>query len=75
MRYGHRPPEMSLEDWTIECQCRHIAREMRQVRGIQARRGVFERWAKKMPGVSKDRVAEIWREGVPMPDNTTGTRR
>ncbi|MGM0783880.1 MAG: hypothetical protein ACQEUM_07195 [Pseudomonadota bacterium] len=67
MQYGVKPKGMTLEDWDIECQCRMIAREMRQGRDKAERAAIFERWQKALPAVSKARVAEIWRQGVPMP--------
>ena len=67
MIYGQRPEGMSPEAWTVECQCRHVAREMRAGRTRQARAAIFEEWKKRLPGITKERVGEIWREGVPMP--------
>ena len=67
MQYGVRPEGMSDADWTIECQCRLVAREMKAGRTRQARAAIFEEWKKRLPGISKERVGQIWREGVPMP--------
>ena len=68
MRYGKKPEGMGGEDWTVECQARYIARAMKQGRNSVERGGIFEEQHKRFPAVTKERVAEIWREGVPMPD-------
>ncbi|MDX1466858.1 MAG: hypothetical protein R3215_14255 [Halomonas sp.] len=67
MRYGKRPEGMDDGEWLIECQCRHVAREMRAGRDRTQRGAIFEQWQKRLPAISKARVAEIWRAGVPMP--------
>jgi len=67
MRYGVKPEGMTPEEWTIECQCRFVAREMKAGRDRQARGAIFDQWQKRLPGISKERVGQIWREGVPMP--------
>lgn len=67
MIYGQRPDGMTDEAWMTETQCRHVAREMRQGRNKQQRLAIFDRWQQTFPEISKARVAEIWREGVPMP--------
>lgn len=67
MQYGVNPEGMTPEEWTTECQCRFVARKMREGRNSVARGAIFEEWQRKLPAVSKARVAEIWREGVPMP--------
>lgn len=67
MIYGQRPEGMSDAEWTLEAQCRHVAREMLAGRTRQARAAIFEEWKKRLPGITKERVGEIWREGVPMP--------
>ena len=67
MQYGVKPEGMSDADWTVETQCRFVARKMREGRNRSARLAIFEEWQRKLPAVSKARVAEIWREGVPMP--------
>ena len=75
MIYGQRPEGMTPEEWTIECRCRMVAREMRKGRNRSARLAIFEEWQKRLPAVSKARVAEIWREGVPMPGNGNATTK
>jgi len=67
MRYGVRPDGMSDAEWTLECQNRHAAREMVRGKSSSAMRGIFEEWQKILPEVTKQRVFEIWRAGVPMP--------
>lgn len=73
MIYGQRPDGMSDADWQIECQCRHVARELQQGRDRVQRGEIFEKWQKAFPSITKARVAEIWKRGVPMPGrNDTG---
>ena len=72
MIYGQRPEGMTDAEWTLEAQCRHVAREMKAGRTQSARLAIFEQWQKRLPGISKERVGQIWREGVPMPG--TGQR-
>lgn len=72
MQYGKRPEGMSDADWDIECQCRMVAREMKRGRDKAARGQIFEQWKKIVPGITRERVAEIWRQGAPMP--TRGKR-
>lgn len=67
MIYGKRPSGMSDAEWMIECQCRYVARRMKEGATRQARLAIYEQWQKAMPGVRKARVAEIWKQGVPMP--------
>lgn len=67
MQYGVRPEGMSDADWTIECQCRLVAREMKQGRDKMERGRIFSRWQQRLPAVTRERVSQIWREGVPMP--------
>lgn len=66
--YGEKPEGMNEADWLIECQCRHVARAMKAGRTRGERLAIYERWKKRLPGISKERVGEIWRQGVPMPD-------
>lgn len=63
MRYGQRPEGMSEREWFVECQCRHVAREMHKGRDRAARLAIFEKWQKALPAVTKERAAQIWREG------------
>ncbi|GEK46535.1 hypothetical protein HPA02_08180 [Bisbaumannia pacifica] len=72
MLYGVKPEGMTAADWTVECQCRHVAREMRRGRNSTERGAIFDRWQKQLPAVTRARVGEIWREGVPMPGNGRG---
>lgn len=65
------PPE--YREWTVECQCRHVARLASQARTAGARGAILREWQQKLPGVTRERVAEIWRQGVPMP-TTRGNR-
>lgn len=58
---------MSDTDWQVECQCRYVARTMKAGRTRQDRLAIFETWKKKLPGIDKARVAEIWQKGIPMP--------
>ncbi|WP_299231690.1 hypothetical protein [uncultured Halomonas sp.] len=67
MIYGQRPESMTPEEWTIETQCRFVARKMREGRNRSARLAIFEEWQRKLPAITKERVAEIWKQGVPMP--------
>jgi len=67
MQYGVRPEGMSDADWTIECQCRLVAREMKAGRDKVERGHIFSRWQQRLPAVTRERVSQIWREGVPMP--------
>lgn len=62
MTYGVRPDGMSPDEFTLECQARMVVREMRKEPRREARRAVFERWA-KLPGVTQDRVQRIWKDG------------
>jgi len=75
MRYGVKPEDMTPEEWTIECQCRHVAREMRKGVNRSARLAIFEEWQRKLPSIDKARVGQIWREGVPMPGNGNATTK
>lgn len=67
MQYGVKPEGMPDADWDIECQCRMVAREMKQGRDRASRGAIFEKWQKVFPAVTRERVAEIWQEGAPMP--------
>lgn len=67
MQYGVRPEGMSDEAWTIECQNRHVARLASQASGKRERVAILQKWQQILPEVSRDRVVEIWRQGVPMP--------
>ncbi len=67
MHYGQRPEGMGEEAWKLECQCRHVAREMKAGCNSTERGAIFDRWQRILPAVTKKRVSEIWREGVPMP--------
>ena len=67
MQYGVKPDGMSPEEWTAECQCRHVAREMKQGRDKVERGAIFSRWQQRLPAVTRERVSQIWREGVPTP--------
>lgn len=67
MTYGQRPEGMDDGQWLIECQCRHVAREAMVARDRTERAAIFEQWKRITPGITKERVAQIWREGVPMP--------
>ena len=70
MIYGQRPDGMTDAEWTVETQCRHVAREMRKGKTSAARGAIFDEWQKILPAVTKQRVGEIWRSGVPMPGDT-----
>lgn len=72
MAYGEKPERMTAAAWTVECQNRHVAREMRRGRNSTERGAIFERWQKQLLAVTRARVGEIWREGVPMPGNGRG---
>lgn len=80
MQYGVKPERMSNAEWLIEAQCRHVARQMQQGRNSAERGAIFNKWQSLLPGVTKERVGQIWREGVPMPGskgntgNTEGNR-
>lgn len=67
MTYGQRPDGMSDADWQVETQCRHVARELRKGRDRHARAAIFDRWQAAFPSVTKERVTEIWKQGVPVP--------
>lgn len=67
MQYGVRPEGMDDAQWLVECQCRTVARAMKAGRDKAERGAIFEQWKKIVPGITRERVAEIWREGVPMP--------
>lgn len=69
MQYGVRPEGMDDAQWLVECQCRTVARAMKAGRDKVARGQIFDQWQKSLPGISKQRVAQIWRDGVPMPSN------
>lgn len=49
-------------EWQLECQALMVVREMRQYDNKPQRQQVFERWA-HLPGVTRDRVQRIWKEG------------
>jgi len=67
MEYGKRPEGMSEAEWLVECQCRLVAREMKQGRDKVERGAIFSRWQQRLPAVTRERVSQIWREGVPTP--------
>lgn len=67
MQYAKRPEGMDDADWDIECQCRMVAREMKTCRDRADRGQIFEQWKVIVPGITRERVAAIWKEGVPMP--------
>ncbi len=68
MRYGVKPGGMTDAAWTVECQNRYVARAMKQGRDKTERGSIFAQWQKRLPGITRERVAEIWRQGVPVPD-------
>lgn len=74
MQYGVKPEGMTWADWDIECQCRMVAREMRAARDKAARTAIFEQWQAIVPGITRERVAQIWRQGVPMPTDQQQTK-
>ncbi|WP_250061780.1 hypothetical protein [Halomonas gemina] len=62
MIYGQRTEGMGDHAWLVECRCRHAAREMKAGRDKASRGAIFEQWQTITPGITRERVAEIWRE-------------
>lgn len=75
MEYGHKPEGMQANQWTIECQCRHVAREVQKGNTKSERLAIFQCWSNTLPAVTEQCVREIWKDGVPMQKETNRENR